>query len=109
MPKQKILPFLTRLTRHNSKEWMHAHQAEYLEAKAAWLTEIERILQRLRQHDPQFETVTARQAIFRITDTNRQFHPDKPRYRDRFGCAPVQDMYRPGLFHLAAQDLLCYP
>lgn len=97
MSKIKIYDFLRDLTENNSKEWMHANKKYYLAAKTAWLEETERILKRLAKHDPRFEKVSPKKAIFRITN-NRQFHQDRPIYRDNFGCAPVEDMYKPGIY-----------
>ena len=87
MNKKYIFDFLQKLKRNNSKEWMDVNRAMYHKSKAIWLTEIEDILQRLRQHDSRFENIPPKSTLSSINN-NRRFHPDKPIYKDFFTCTP---------------------
>lgn len=83
---------------------MDEHRSRYHEAKQIWLDEIALILERIRKYDDQFETVEPKKTIMRINN-NRQFHPDKPIYKDSFGCAPVQNMYEPSFYiHISPNE-----
>lgn len=97
MSKQYILDFLRDLTQNNSKEWMDENRNRYHTAKQIWLDEIEQILKRLAKHDPMFETIEAKDALRRINN-NRMFHPDKPVYKDRFVCSPINDLAKPAFY-----------
>lgn len=97
MSKKIIYEFLRDLSENNSKEWMHANKSYYHRAKERWLQEVEVLLHRLAKYDSRFEKVPPKKCIFRITN-NRQFHKDRPLYRDNFGFAPVEDMYEPSIY-----------
>ncbi|MEL7531733.1 MAG: DUF2461 domain-containing protein [Bacteroidota bacterium] len=97
MEKQLIYDFLSDLSANNSKEWMHANKKRYQQAKNIWLAEIGKILDRLSQYEPSFAAIEPKKTILRITN-NRRFHPDKPLYRDNFGCAPVANMFEPSFY-----------
>lgn len=104
MSKKKILDFLRDLSKNNSKEWMDENRKRYHEAKEIWLDEIALILERISKYDDQFAHIPPKKTIMRINN-NRQFHPNKPVYKDSFGCAPVQDMYQPSFYiHISPED-----
>ena len=86
--KEYIFRFLRDLKRNNSKDWMDANRERYETAKACWLNEIERILKRLSKHDTVFSQVQPKDAIERINN-NLMYHPEKPTYKDHFGCEPT--------------------
>ncbi|GAA0871058.1 DUF2461 domain-containing protein [Gangjinia marincola] len=86
--KEYIFRFLRDLQNNNTKEWMDAHRDRYETAKERWLVEIEKILKRLGQHDPQFEQIDPKEANERINN-NLLYHPEKPTYKDHFGCEPT--------------------
>lgn len=67
---------------------MDAHRDRYETAKACWLNEIEAILARLSKHDSVFSQVKPKDAIERINN-NLMYHPEKPTYKDHFGCEPT--------------------
>jgi uncharacterized protein (TIGR02453 family) len=104
MQKQKIYDFLADLAANNSKDWMHANKKRYQEAKGIFLEEVTLLLDRFKQHSPEFEQVDPRKALLRITN-NRRFHPNKPLYRDNFGFAPVSDMTKPAFYlHVSPKE-----
>lgn len=87
MNKRRIYDFLRDLTDNNSKEWMDANRERYHEAKQIWLEEIQILLDRLAKHDPRMKQIAPKETIFRINN-NRQFHPDRPVYKDNFAFSP---------------------
>lgn len=66
---------------------MDAHRDRYDTAKACWLNEIEKILERLSKHDSSFSQTRPKDAIERINN-NLLYHPGRPTYKDHFGCEP---------------------
>lgn len=86
--KAYIFRFLKDLKNNNSKEWMDENRDRYQTMKERWLYEIELILQRLSQHNSQFEKVNPKKTLSRINN-NRRFHPDKQTYKDRITCSPA--------------------
>ncbi|MGB3606910.1 MAG: DUF2461 domain-containing protein [Psychroserpens sp.] len=86
--KEYIFRFLRDLRNNNSKDWMDANRDRYETAKACWLNEIEKILERLSKHDAHFSNVKPKDAIERINN-NLMYHPEKPTYKDHFGCEPT--------------------
>lgn len=85
--KEYIFRFLRDLRKNNSKDWMDANRNRYEKAKTCWLDEIEKILERLAKHDSGFSQVKPKDAIERINN-NLMYHPEKPTYKDHFGCEP---------------------
>ena len=86
--KDYIFRFLRDLRQNNSKDWMDANRNRYETAKECWLNEIENILERLAKHDSIFSQVKPKSAIERINN-NLMYHPEKPTYKDHFGCEPT--------------------
>ncbi len=105
--KEYIFEFLNDLMRNNSKEWMDAHRDRYETAKNYWLEEIEKMLERLRQHDSHYEMFEPKDTIMRINN-NRMFHPEKPIYKTHFAFSPTRkkDEYAPIFFSLGATSSL---
>ncbi|GAB5476149.1 MAG: DUF2461 domain-containing protein [Maribacter sp.] len=87
MHKEYIFRFLRDLSDNNSKDWMDDNRERYHMAKARWIEEVDLILKRLSKHDPYFEQFKPKDTLMRINN-NRQFHPDKPIYKDYFSCSP---------------------
>jgi uncharacterized protein (TIGR02453 family) len=101
MSKKQIFTFLRDLTANNSKEWMDANRKQYQLAKNTWLAEIDLILKRLAVHNPTLEQIKPKETIMRINN-NRRFQPDKPLYKDNFGCSIGMGMSNPGFYiHLS--------
>ena len=85
--KDYIFRFLRDLQNNNSKDWMDANRDRYETAKACWLNEIDKILERLAKHDSGFSQLKPKDAIERINN-NLMYHPEKSTYKDHFGCEP---------------------
>ena len=86
--KAYIFKFLKDLKNNNSKEWMDENRDRYHTMKERWLYEIELILQRLSQHNADFEKINPKKTLSRINN-NRRFHPDKPVYKNHITCSPA--------------------
>lgn len=86
--KEYIFRFLRDLKNNNSKDWMDAHRDNYETAKQCWLHEIDKILERLAKHNSLFSQIKPKDAIERINN-NLMYHPEKPTYKDHFGCEPT--------------------
>lgn len=85
--KEYIFRFLRDLSNNNSKNWMDENRERYHTAKERWIEEVDLILKRLSKHDSYFEQFKPKDTLMRINN-NRQFHPDKPIYKDYFSCSP---------------------
>lgn len=82
---------------------MDANRSRYHEAKDIWLEEIQLILNRLSQYNPDLEQLQPKQTITRINN-NRRFHPDKPIYKDFFSCSPQLGDWVVGYYIQASED-----
>ncbi|MGB5983002.1 MAG: DUF2461 domain-containing protein [Nonlabens sp.] len=82
-----IFRFLRDLRNNNSKDWMDEHRDRYETAKERWIEEVEKILERLSEHDSRLAKLDASDTIERINN-NLLYHPEKPTYKDHFGCEP---------------------
>jgi len=81
----RILRFLTDLDRNNNRDWFHAHQAEYLEAKKMFEDLTGKLILRIGQFDSRIRGITAAGSIFRIHRDTRFSH-DKTPYKPNFGA-----------------------
>ncbi|MBP2831085.1 DUF2461 domain-containing protein [Aquimarina sp. U1-2] len=86
--KEYIFRFLRDLSNNNSKEWMDENRERYHTAKERWIEEVDLILDKLVKHDNYFQNFKPKDTLMRITN-NRQFHPNKPIYKDHFSCSPI--------------------
>jgi uncharacterized protein (TIGR02453 family) len=80
-----ILEFLRELKNHNDRDWLHAHDAEYRRAKAAFDGFIDKLIPEIRVFDPMIDMITARDCVFRIYRDVR-FSNDKSPYKTNFGA-----------------------
>lgn len=103
MDKRKIFSFLSDLRDNNDKAWMDENRPRYHEAKDIWLNEVTRYLNRLAQHDPEFEHLPPKKTIMRINNNN-VFHPDKPTYKSHFGFDPYKGRNRPAFYLHVSPD-----
>ncbi|AXG71561.1 hypothetical protein KORDIASMS9_03818 [Kordia sp. SMS9] len=105
--KKYIFKFLDELSRNNSKKWMDENRSTYQLAKTYWLSEVEKMLERLCKYDSHFEMFTPKNTIQRITN-NRMFHPEKPIYKTKFAFSPTRkkDEYAPIFFSIGAAESL---
>ena len=52
------LGFLRRLAENNDRAWFQAHKDEYDAVREQWLSEVDRLIARLAQHDPRASRLT---------------------------------------------------
>ena len=60
------LGFLRRLAENNDRAWFQAHKDEYDAVREQWLSEVDRLIARLAQHDPRASRLTATKVFFRL-------------------------------------------
>jgi uncharacterized protein (TIGR02453 family) len=104
--KKEIFCFLKDLLQNNSKAWMDDNRHRYTQAKAIWLTEIEKILDFLRNDDSAyFGRFEAKDCISRITN-NRMYKPDLPPYKDYFTFSVMDksDIFSPIHISVGAEN-----
>ena len=99
--KEYIFTYLRDLSQNNSKDWMDDNRERYHKANERWLYEESDILNRLSEHDSYFQSFNAKDVIMRINN-KRQFHQNRPLYKDYFGCAPTRKKDAVSKLHIAA-------
>lgn len=80
-----VIAFLEDLSDNNSKSWMDDNRSRYHKAKDIWLEQVQTILTRLTDLNPDFALVQPKSTISRINN-NRRFQPNKPVYKDFLSC-----------------------
>lgn len=89
--KNKILKFLSRLSRDNSREWMAAHQAEYKEAMALRDSIAQRFIDAIAEIDSDARALPVKGCVYRLMRDTR-FSADKTPYKTHVGifvCPPL--------------------
>ncbi len=81
-----ILDFLEELSDNNSKEWMDANKSRYLQAREAFITLVNELLDDIKQFDPDIAPLAAKDCIFRINRDIR-FSKNKDPYKNNFGAS----------------------
>jgi uncharacterized protein (TIGR02453 family) len=81
----RMLRFLSELDKNNNRDWFHAHQPEFLEAKITFEKFVSQMIVRISQFDPHVKGVSASSSIFRIYRDTR-FSNDKTPYKTNFGA-----------------------
>ena len=87
-----IFRFLRDLKNNNDKSWMDKNRDRYETAKERWTHEVEKIFERLAEHDALFEKLEPSKTVERINN-NLLYHPEKPTYKHHFGCEPASDKH----------------
>lgn len=82
----ELYEFLDRLSRNNYREWFNAHKAEYLELRALWLADIDRLIAAMAQWNPAIGRQRGADCAYRIYRDTR-FSPDKTPYKTFFSAA----------------------
>jgi uncharacterized protein (TIGR02453 family) len=86
MNTANIISFLTELEKNNSKEWMDANKAWYLEAKADFISFVKAVIAGVGSFDQGVVGLDPKKCIFRINRDIR-FSNDKRPYKTNFGAA----------------------
>lgn len=63
---KEVFSFLDRLAANNNREWFAANRAEYDAVRAAWLADVQKVLNELAKTDPSLRHVTAADCAYRI-------------------------------------------
>lgn len=86
-----ILNFLTQLRRHNTREWMAAHQTEYKKVIAERNETAERFIAAISTIDPAVAGFPIEKCVYRLMRDTR-FSEDKTPYKTHIGifvCPPL--------------------
>ncbi|MBU5305291.1 DUF2461 domain-containing protein [Eubacterium callanderi] len=96
---EKMLDFLAQLRDNNSLEWMHSHQPEYKAARAAFVSLVSDLMEKLLPDEPGLGLINPSDLVFRLNRDTR-FSKDKSPYTPAFrahispegrGMVPVGD------------------
>lgn len=82
---KEVFSFLDRLAANNNREWFAANRAEYDAVRAAWLADVQKVLNELAKTDPSLRHVTAADCAYRIYRDTR-FSNDKTPYKTFFSA-----------------------
>lgn len=74
--------FLKNLSKHNDRDWFHAHKDQYLEAKENAEAFVDALMAKMNLHD-EIETPSGKKSLYRIYNDVR-FSNDKTPYNPRF-------------------------
>jgi len=81
---EKLMNFLTDLTRNNNREWFKTNHQRYEEARDQMLFFTGIMIQEIRKFDPEIPLVSPKECLFRIFRDVR-FSNDKRPYKTHFG------------------------
>ncbi|MBO1700639.1 DUF2461 domain-containing protein [Eubacterium callanderi] len=96
---EKMLDFLAQLRDNNSLEWMHSHQPEYKAARAAFVSLVSDLMEKMLPDEPGLGLINPSDLVFRLNRDTR-FSKDKSPYAPSFrahispegrGMVPVGD------------------
>ena len=96
---QRIYQFLKQIEAHNDREWFHAHQPEYKEARGLFEEVTRQLILRIAAFDSCVAYQTPKTCIYRFARDTR-FSEDKSPYKRHFGafvCSHGRKSYRGGL------------
>lgn len=85
MDTRLIFTFLRNIAANNSREWFHAHRAEYDAARASFEAGIEKAMARIAGFDASVGHLTLKDVTYRFYRDTR-FSPDKSPYKRHFGA-----------------------
>lgn len=97
---KRIYDFLLEVADNNNREWFHAHQAEYKEARALFENYVQEMILRIAAFDPSVAYQTPKACIYRFARDTR-FSQDKSPYKRHFGafvCSHGRKSYRGGYY-----------
>ena len=89
MDTKKIIDFLKKLNKNNTKEWFDENRKEYNEAKKYFTNLVNEFIVRISKFDSSVAAVTANQCIFRINRDIR-FSNDKTPYKTNMGAYIIE-------------------
>ncbi len=75
---KQLYDFLRRLAENNNREWFAAHKPEYERIRAAWLEDLQKLIDRMALFEPSLAHVQARDCVYRIYRDTRFSHDKTP-------------------------------
>lgn len=106
---KRIYEFLRQVADHNNREWFHAHQPEYKQARQLFEDYVSQVILRIAAFDPSVAYQTSKSCIYRFARDTR-FSEDKSPYKRHFGafiCSHGRKSYRGGYYlHLQPGESL---
>lgn len=84
MDTKTIYGFLRELSRHNDREWFHAHRDMYLAAKGEWESLAAMLVTAVAEFDPRAAALRPEDCLYRIYRDTR-FSNDKRPYKTHVG------------------------
>lgn len=79
-----IIPFLTKLSVNNNREWFEKHKGEYIQAKEEMEILVQEIIEKISEFDPTIAGQNAKKCVFRIYRDVR-FSKNKDPYKTNMG------------------------
>ncbi|MCM1502775.1 MAG: DUF2461 domain-containing protein [Bacteroidales bacterium] len=86
---ERILSFLRELEQNNNKEWFDSHKKQYQEAKAAFNSFVEKLIDGISAFDLTIRGIGVSDCTYRINKDMR-FSRDKLPYKTHFGAFVVR-------------------
>ena len=80
---KEIIKYLTELKANNNREWFQEHKNEYDVLRARFIAEMETLLSKLKEFDPDLAGLDVKSCLFRIYRDIR-FSYDKTPYKPYF-------------------------
>ncbi|RDW72626.1 DUF2461 domain-containing protein [Aspergillus mulundensis] len=78
--------FLKDLAKHNERQWLKAHDADYRSSKKDWDTFVETLTEKITEQDSTIPELPAKDLVFRIYRDTR-FTKDPTPYKTHFSAA----------------------
>lgn len=85
MVMKELYDFLGRLAENNNREWFAEHKPEYERLRAAWIEDLQKLIDRMAMWEPSLAHVQARDCLYRIYRDTR-FSNDKTPYKTYFSA-----------------------
>lgn len=82
----RLFDFFRQLALNNNRQWFCEHKSEYDELRALWLSDLQRVIDRLAQSDSRLKYLEAKDCVYRIYRDTR-FSNDKTPYKTFFSAA----------------------
>lgn len=81
----RLFHFLENLAQNNDRAWFAANRQEYDELRALWIADLQRLIDCMKEYEPAFRYLEAKECLYRIYRDTR-FSPDKTPYKTYFSA-----------------------
>ena len=85
MQLEKLLNFLSKLSKNNNREWFNDNKSEFVDLKNQFETYINNLILQIKSIDNNVHSISAKECIFRIYRDVR-FSKNKIPYKTHFGA-----------------------